>query len=706
MNTTKVSRIIRMSLLVALMAVLAFLCVVRLLQIQIVDANLYSEQIKETFTATQTIQAVRGRIVDSEGLVLNTNEIVYKVILQRAFLPFGGENEVIAQTLTVLAKHDSDWIDSLPVSMTPNPFTGRFLFKNVIGDELDNFKVRLGLNYDATVENCIKALAENYNIDTKKYDEQMIRYIGGIRYEMELRDFSFQNRYILAEDIPMEVIIELKEKAITLKGVDIVEEPIRIYNEGAKLPHIRGRINAINQEQYAVLKDSGYSLNDTIGFFGLEETMESVLRGENGIREITRDSSWEIISDEITKPVHAGDTVKLTIDTEFQKKVEEILANHIKWSNQPGNITRRPWTKTTAGSIVVLDVTTGAILALANNPSYDLNDHVDLMLAEAAGEPPLPEHPLRDRSIGHGYRPGSAFKTVTGTAGLISGTVGRSDTVHCSGVYNVFSGTWRPRCHSVHGNVNAPRALLESCNIYYYEISRRMKIEPLVETASLFGVGTNLNCDVPMTTGRMTTPEVYYDLAGHEMGQGDLIQIAIGQSETLLTPLHMATVAMTIANNGVRYRPYLVDSVWNYDATRLLHKTQTEVVEDFSVGNEDAFKTVQDGMRSLAVRNQAQLFAFLPDLPAYKTGTPEIEAGKLYNSTVLGYYPFENPKIAFAVVMEGGEYATRAARNVIDLYFYGHYEPSIDERGNIRNAWQRWTQPYPQAIPGRYNDSE
>jgi penicillin-binding protein 2 len=700
---TRITRIIRMTLLIVLMVVLAFMCVVRLLQIQVVDASLYSGQIKETFTATQSIQAVRGRIIDSEGRILNTNEIVYKIILQRAFLPFGGENEIIAEVLNILIKHDREWLDSLPITLEHNR-DRQFQFKNVPGEELDRFKTRLGLNYDATVENCIKALAENYKINTDRYDERMIRFIGGVRYEMELRDFSFQNRYVLAEDICMDIIIELKEKAIILKGVDIIEEPIRVYNDGTSLPHIRGRLNAINQEQYATLKDSGYTLNDVIGFFGIEETMESLLRGENGIREITRDVSWEIISDVITKPVNPGNTVKLTIDTEFQKTVEEILANTINWVNQPGINPRRPWTETTAGSIVVLDVTNGDILSMVNYPTYDLADHVDLMLADAAGEPPLPHQPLLNRGAAHGYRPGSSFKTVTGTAVLVQGAADRSSTVHCTGAYVAF-GDWRPRCHSVHGTVNSTRALLESCNIYYYEFSRRMRIDPFLEITNQFGIGTNLNCDISMTAGRMSTPANIEELHNRPFSEGDLIQSAIGQSEVLVTPLHMATIAMMIANNGVRYRPRLVHSVWNYDATELIHEIQPEIAADISEGNEAAFKAVQDGMKSLATdpRN-SHLFRFLPDFPAYKTGTPEIISRQLYNSTVLGYYPFESPKIAFAVVLEGGEFSTRAVRNVIDAYFYGHYEPVKDERGNVRTFWEPWTYPHPTAIRGRYND--
>jgi penicillin-binding protein 2 len=690
------------------MLVLTFVSVIRLLQVQIIERGQFAEQTRRTYTAEQIVPAVRGRIVDSQGRVLNTNQIVYKVILQRAFLPFGEENDVIAGIIEVLLKHEHDWIDSIPITME-QPYQ----FKNspeTSEEELDNFKIRLGLNFDATVDNCIKALAENYGIDTEIYDEQMIRFIGGVRYEMEFRQhFSFQNRYMFAEDVSMPVIIELKEKSLRLKGVDIVEEPIRLYLDGMVLPHIRGRINAISQEQYATLKNSGYSLNDVHGFTGLEKSMESTLRGENGTVETTRDSSWEVVSVETTKSARAGNSVKLTIDTQFQEKIERILADHINWINQRKNNPRRVGhTDTTAGAIVVLDVNTGAILAMASNPSFDLEDYVDLMLLEASGNMPFDVNPLIDRTIGHGYRPGSSFKTITGAAGLLQGVVRRDTSIRCGGLYTRFS-DYRPRCHvfpRTHGGVNSTRALLTSCNIYYYEVGFLLGIDRFTEVTELFGVGENLNCDVSMFPGRMTTPEVYYNLLGHPMGQGDIVQAAIGQSETLMTPLHMAIAAMTIANGGVRLRPYLVDSVWNYDLSELIHKTQPEIVADMSDWDnaETHFKAVQDGMKLLGDRQRGAQFRYLPDVPAFKTGTPEVIPRALYNSTVLGYYPFDNPQIAFAIVLEGGEYSSRAIRNIIDAYFYDYYEPAFDQNGDTRYYWNRWTEPFPRAVPGRYGN--
>jgi penicillin-binding protein 2 len=596
-------------------------------------------------------------------------------------------------TVPIIIKEDSE--------NNGNKSKIEFQFKNVPSEELDKFKVKLGLNYDATVDNCIKALAVNYKIDLEKYDLLSVRKIGGVRYEMEAKDFSFENRYVFAEGLSMDVIIELKERSSVLKGVDVVEEATRLYLDSTAIPHLRGRTNAINREQYELLKDSGYNLDDVIGFFGLEESQEYRLRGENGTRTTTRDASWEVISVETTKNAVAGNSLKLTVDTEFQRTIERIFEDHINWSNQPGNNPRKKgYTKTTAGSIVVLEVKTGRILAMANYPSYDLEDYVDLMLADAAGEPLLELQPLLDRSAGHGYRPGSCFKTVTCTSGLINGVVKRDTSIRCGGRYTYYK-DYQPNCHvypRAHGSLNSINALYNSCNCYFYDVGRQLGIERLSGTAKQFGVGTDLDCDVKMFPGIMTTPESKEEMTQLPFTYGDTIQAAIGQSETLLTPLHMATIAMTIANDGIRYRPYLVDSVWNYDYSELIEQIQPQIAEDLSVNedgssNEASFKAVKDGMHTLGLKQGTGIYNYLPEKPAFKTGTPEIIPGKLYNSTVLGFYPFDEPQIAFSIVLEGGEYSSRAIRNVIDAYFYDHYEPVIDDKGNVKYDWVRWTGP-------------
>ena len=232
---SKLSRQIRNLVFVLVVVILSFACTIELLQIQIVDGEYYKDQTANTYTANQTVQAARGQIFTKDGKVVNTNRLVYKIIVQKAFFKSGTENDVIAKTLKILQNNDQKWIDTLPVSKTtPYQFTGD-------DDEIDTLRSKLELGVYATAENCMNALYEKFEI-SDSYGQEMRRYIAGVRYEMLIRDFSYQNRYTLAEDVSVQTVIELKEQSFMLGGIDIIEEAIRQYDGKDFIPQVVGRI--------------------------------------------------------------------------------------------------------------------------------------------------------------------------------------------------------------------------------------------------------------------------------------------------------------------------------------------------------------------------------------------------------------------------------------------------------------------------------
>jgi len=695
----KINFIIRFSLLVAMMLVFGFLGVSILMKIQIVDGQYYVDQTQRLSTATQTVQAARGQVFDSQGRVLNTNKTVYKVIVQRAFFPYGEENEVIERTLKILKHYDEEWLDSVPITTTV-PFE----FTDVSERVLEDFKERIRVNVDATVENCIKALFDNFNI-SPEYDAETARAIAGVRYEMRLRDFSHRNRFTLAEDISFDALANLKEHSTSLPGIDIIEEPVRIYHDGFIAAHLRGTIGRISAEEFAEFKEQGYDLNDTIGKNGIELAMESVMRGENGTRTIVRNSRGVAVADEITASANPGNSVMLTIDSRFQNDLQEILKNHISWLHtldKTYDNTRwnRAGLNTQGGAVAVIEVKTGRVLGLATYPTYDINeylaDYESVLNAELT--------PLIDRSTMGLYRPGSSFKTVTSVAGLFNNTVDHNSTVNCGGVYRFYP-DYQPVCHIApgsHGSLNVIRALRVSCNIYYYDIGRRMGINALAEAAHALGIGIPLGLETGGVTGRMTTPEGFEALNGRPISDGDIIQAAIGQSETLVSPLHLAVAAATIANSGERYKPFLIDSVWNYDRTELVYKTEPQVANVYGAGRNDVWNTTREGMLTVAADVNWPLggpsnFDYLPSKAALKTGTAQAPNGT-YNSVVMGFYPYEEPEIAFGIIFENSEFSRNMIRNVIDAYFYNAYEPDINDDGLIVSPWKRWDEQKQQRL--------
>ncbi len=679
---SNISKFIRTLVFIIIVFLMLFLCVLRLLKLQIVDGGKYLALAETSYTSTHEIIATRGQIFDCNGNVLTSNKTVYKIIIQKAFLAAGTENEVLNKTVSILKKNNEKWNDSVPISETkPYFFT--------TNDEkvLDSFKKRIRVNLDATADNCITELIRKYNIDTEKYTEDEQRIIAGLRYEMELKDFSYENRFTLADNVSIDTVIRLKESSQLLGGIDIIEESSRDYVQSSTAPHVLGTVGALSYEDYKILKDDGYSYNDTIGTYGIEGAMESILRGENGERTISRNSDGLAISDIVTMEPVAGDSVSLTIDMDFQQDLQHILENQINWLNN----TADRGNDCDAGAVVVLNAKTGAVLGMASYPTYDLYESVinysEVLNAE--------NNPMYNRCINGLYRPGSAFKTITAADGLSNGLIDRSSRAECTGVYTFYAASdYQPKCTGFHYGSDVINCLKWSCNIFFYDLGRRLGIEELCSFASKFGYGQNLGLEIGGLSGQMTSPELFEKLRGEPWTDGNTLQAAIGQMDTLVTPLHLSVQALTLANNGVRYKPYLVDSVWNYDRTELVYKTEPQIAEIIPNENE-AFDIVREGMIAVSTlvtwptSSALWNFDYLPYSVAIKTGTAETGDG-YYTSTVMGYYPAENPQIAFGIVLEKGEYSRYMVRNIIDAYFYDCYEPDVDEEGIVMNPWKRW----------------
>lgn len=681
---SKISAFLRSAFLAAIVIVASFMCGLRLLQIQIADGEMYLALTRQTYTAEQPIEAARGKIADCNGNILNTNEISYSVDLQMSSLVGGTENEVIYRVLNVLLKNGEEWNESLPITKT-----APYKFLSGKDAQIDNMRKELGLGVYATVENCMAALYSKYEI-SDRYDEQMRRYIAGVRYEMQIKDFSYENKYVLAKGISGDTVVELKELSGLLGGVDITEDWSRVYLDGDLAPHIRGTVGAISAEEYTELRSKGYTMNDILGISGAELSLEETLRGERGTRAITRSSDGTELEDKIITQPEAGNSVMLTIDANFQRNLQNIMSHYVNFMHSPHYTQDTRGKECTTGAAVVLDVKTGGVIGMASYPGYDINDLIENYEQVLNAE----DSPIFNRALSGTFRPGSTFKTITATAGLSDGIITEDTCIYCSGTYTYYGSGFTPHCHQRwgHGDLDVEMALRHSCNIFFYDTARRLGIDRLAEWAARFGVGTDLGFELTMETGQMTSKELYEKL-GLTWNNGDVVQAGIGQSETLLTPLHMAVQAMTIANRGVRYRPHIVKAVYNYDYTELISRTEPEVVEDMSEFSH-YFDTVTEGMvmvsdaASFAVGGQwVNIYDYkgITEDVATKTGTPQ-KTTTIYNSAIIGFYPADDPEIAFGILMEEGEYSRHIAANLISAYITGEFDPEYDEDGNAVDA--------------------
>lgn len=652
------------------------MCAIDLMKIQIVDGAEYLEKSKTTSQASQIISSPRGEIVDINGTEIVSNKTGFNVIIEKAFFSSDKAemNRIICGIAEILDEDGVEWIDTLPITME-KPYE----YLEARDSDIVKLRKNISLQHYATAEECLLEMYKQYEIDDS-YTEKQKRIIAGVRYEMIIRSFSLSNRYTFAEDIPMDTVVKLKEAAYTLEGMDIVEEAVRIYALGDVAPHLIGTVGSINAEEYEERRENGYALNDVIGKSGIEKAMEDELRGDKGTRTLEL-MSGVVVSDIVTQEAVPGNTVQLTINSEYQRDVQEILENHIIWLNNQTHKDRKGY-EADAGAIVVLDAKTGALLAAATSPTYNINDYLTDYASVVNGE----NGPLTNRATNGLYRPGSTFKTVTATAALNEGFLDGSKTcIVCNNVYNYWD-DYKPKCTGWHGRINVITAIEKSCNIFFYELGRLMGPDLLEDYAHMYGLGQDVGLETGGSTGYIATPDSMFE-KGLEWQAGLVVQVAIGQSETGVTPLQMAVQANTIANRGVRYKPYLVDSVHTYNMESLVWKTQPEIVSTIPDKTGETFELVIQGMKQAANFEPytypkvsdyytPYLLSELPEQAAIKTGTPQMTTAEDTGSAFIGFYPADDPVIAFSGFVEHGEYSKFMIRQIIEAYYDENYEPA------------------------------
>lgn len=656
MNLKKISNGIRLTVTILLVLTAVTFAGIKLMTIQIVDSEDYVESVETYQTVEQSIASFRGEIVDANGKNIVSNKLGFDIIVDKSKFPsdLTEGNEVLLETYRLAQEYGSNWEDTLPITMSePYTFTD--------DSDLDTLRSRLGVNVYATAEDCMYKLVKDYEI-SDEYSAKQQRILAGIRYEMELRGFSLENTFTLFKDVDRELVNVVKELSLELQGVDVTEEAIREYSQVDVLPHEIGYVGPIYAEEAEEYKALGYDLDETVGKTGIESGMESVLKGTDGVKEVTL-IDGVVASTEVTQEAVSGSTVKLTVDSEFQKELQDILENFISYLN---SLEGGEYSSVDAGALVVLDAKTGAVLGLATAPTYTLDEFTEdyNSLAEDTSLP------LLDRATDGLYRPGSCFKTVTATAGLNEGLVNGYSTFYCGRNYSYRGLTMH--CTGFHEDIGVVRALQVSCNIYFYNLAQLVGVDTLSDYAHHYGLGVELGLESGDTQGYVANPETFDDL-GMLWTSGQLLQAGIGQSEIAVTPLQMAVTAMTIANEGVRYQPYLVDSVWDYSMTECLSKTEPTVVDTIDLNYDNVYSLIEKGMVKASQNTPDGEYSLngLGYDVAIKTGTPQSSRGT--DSAFIGYAPADNPQIAFAGIVEGGEYSKYMVRKILNLYnkYYG-----------------------------------
>ncbi len=659
----------RMILLIAVACFIMGLYAMRLIFLQLVNGDDFKSRATNTTDYNFTVTAARGDIVDSAGRRIATTTTSYNVVLNKLLMGDRDLDEMLQQIVELLRANDESWNDTLLIGQADA--AGNYAFTDDDASasdqkQLADMKETLGLQQYATANDVMEMLVEKNGLQDFSLEWQ--RVLAGIHYEMDRQAFSNVNNFVMAENVSAVTVATIKEHSLQLPGVEIVETSARSYDQSDIIPAVLGRVGKITAEKWKVtdengqvtypLKEKGYNMNDVLGISGLESVYEDELRGKDGVETITRNSDGVIVDTKLTTVPEPGHTVQLTIDSNFQRAVDKALAENIDMINRVYNTGTM---KAAAGAVVVLDVKDGSVLAAANYPSYDQNLYAT-NYTEYSSDPSLP---LFNRALQGLYTPGSTFKPAVAVAALDSGLINQYSTVFCNGVYNYFK-DYHPRCtrHGHSGNIDVVTAIKWSCNVFFYDVGRRLTSDVYDAYAYKLGLGQRTGVEVNEAVGRLTTKSDSNYTASLD------VQAAIGQGNTVVTPIQLATYAATLANNGTRYRTHFVKAILDTNTGEVLSETKPEVM-DVIEGTGNTFQLVRQGMMQVPSTISGKIASY-PVAIACKTGTPQrsetYAPGKHYlNAMMVAYLPADDPQIAIGITIEYGGYGARTGDLVVDI---------------------------------------
>lgn len=648
-------------------ALLAFLIVIRLIQLQVADGSEYAKKSESRLVRSVTVTAPRGEILDRNGRPLVTNRMGFSVQFQKTAASDSELNRTILAVISLMEEYDQPYIESLPLNDDGTDFT----FTDYEGKERDkkieSFCKKLKLD-ENTAEAAFTALCEKYGVDGG-YTPEEKRKIISVRYEMELRDFSVSTPYTFATDVDSAVVMIIRERSMDFDGVNILTVPVREYANDGLAAHILGRVGIIYQEEYEALKDKNYGMNDIIGKDGMEKYLEDYIRGKDGRSSVEQTFKGKTASVNSEVAPIAGNDAMLTIDIDIQRAAEASLAETItslQNSNSRGS-------GASAGAVVAVDVNNGEVLALANYPSFNPKTF-DEDYSELYKDP---LKPMFNRAVSGAYEPGSTFKMLTAIAGLEENVISPSEIIEDKGVYEYYDQKFNCWFYTdtgkTHGKVNVSDALRDSCNYYFYETGRRLGVNKLIEYGKKIGLGEYTGIEIEgETKGILANPEYKQKTFDVQWYPGDTLQMAIGQSFNLFSPLQLASYTATIANGGTRYQMHVLKNVRSRQTGEETVAGEAKVLGQIDM-KESTKNAVFTGMRKVCTEGgtAANVFADYPIEVCAKTGSAQVSTGAA-NGIFVAFAPYDNPQIAVAVVVENagsGNSIAPVARAVFDAYF-------------------------------------
>lgn len=487
-----------------------------------------------------------------------------------------------------------------------------------------------------------------------------------------MKDISRRKKFVpvtVREFLDWEEVAQLEVNTPDLPGIDIDVGERRFYPNGAAGAHILGYVGSPRPQDLSgdpLLELPGFK----VGRSGVERAFDLPLRGRAGASQLEVNSVGRVIRELDRQDGDPGQDVVLTVDMALQQDAMKRLGDD-------------------AGAVVVLDVETGGVIVQASTPSFDPNAFTEgLSTAQWRAVADNERAPLRNKALAGEYAPGSTFKMIVALAALEAGLITPQTNFFCPGFLEVGDGKFHCWRRHGHGHVALDRGISESCDVYFYEVSRRVGIDNIARMAGKFGLGTELGMDTPgERSGLIPTKAWKRAVIGQPWVLGETLVAGIGQGFITTTPMQLATMTARMVNGGKIIQPHLARDVVERDKLAVRTVAETQIIDV----KPQHLKVVTDAMALVMSAPAGTGHAARIMTPGMsmggKTGTAQVrritqrerESGVIKNKDLpwrfrdhalfVGYGPVEAPRYAIAVVVEhgggGSSVAAPIARDVM-----------------------------------------
>ena len=658
-----------------------------------------------TYTSLTRVKAARGDILDRNGNILVGNRASYDLVFNHYVIESAdGVNDYLYRLVLKCRELGVEYFDHFPVTQTrPFAYTHEE-YTAAWRNYFQSFLQDRGIDSDISATLLIQKLRARYELPEEWTDEEA-RAVIGLRYEFDLRGVANLSNYVFIQDISDEHLSTLLE--LNTPGLMVESSTVREYHT-KYAAHILGYVSAMNEKQWAEYKEQGYAMDAHVGQTGFEKAFEYELHATDGTRVDVVDREGTIIQqfwaneyDENGKVIgqkvpQAGNNVETTLDITLQQVAEDELAKAMEWVKNPElntEVGQHVGHDAQGAAVVVMEVKTGDILAMASYPTFDLSTFVEDF--QKLSEDPL--KPMYNRALQGAYPPGSSFKIVTTIAAMNNGIINAESEIEDKGLFTELD--FNRSCllwsnvRATHGFINAAEALEASCNYFFYTLGYQLhqldnENKKLNEVSAAMGLGEPTGVELPENVGWRADPESKRRQHGENSldGQwfpGDSILSAIGQSENRFTPLQLCVYACTLANRGTRMKATFLNRVVSSDYRTLVFENEPKIMSQFEICN-DAYISYMEGMQRVIYNNLGtarKLFngfndeehTFPSDIRVCaKTGTAQTFESWSDHGAFICFAPADNPQIAVALYGERIAHPTNiapVAEAIMKAYF-------------------------------------